>query len=96
MTDHELLKLQEDLYGAMDENEKTVYGMICDSILTTKYPEDYFRRTSLEEQNRHFGCHGDLVITERVREALALYLDDEQEFDAMLEDWDELPEDDEK
>ena len=41
------LKREEELYDAMNESEKKVYGIICDSILTTKNPEDYFRKTSL-------------------------------------------------
>ncbi len=93
-TDEKRRRISEELYDVFDENEKEIYSQIADAILETKFPDDYFRVASLEEMNREFGADGNRVITPRVRLALAVYLDNEQEFDSLMEQWDEIPDDD--
>lgn len=79
----------------MTESERKVYMTIGDTLLDTDYPEDYFRKNSLEEINKHFDGHGETVVTERVRQSLAFLLDEAEWFKGAMDAWDDLPDEDE-
>ena len=88
----EMDRLMEEYWNEMDEKERQVYEVICDSILETDYPPCFFDEHTTQELNAHFGGHDDMIITEKVRCALALYLDEWQMWQGIREHYDELPE----
>lgn len=94
MKSPERLREQEKRYAEMTDSERKVYETIGDTLLDGDYPEDYFRKASLEEINKRFGRHCDMVVTERVRQSLAFLLDEAEWFHGAMEVWDDLPEED--
>jgi len=70
-------KLWDEALAKLGPKEYKVYEKIWNTFNTeaemngTKvdYPEDFFEQ-SVDELNKHFGGHGDMVITENVRKAL--------------------------
>ena len=79
---------------ALSPAETEVFDTIIDYLDTL--PEGFFEDNSVDELNKHFGGHDDMVVTEKVRKALDAQQKLEAMFDAMAEVIGELPEEDEE
>lgn len=79
---------------ALSPAEEEVFNIIIDYLDTL--PDGFFEENSVEQLNKHFGGHDDMVVTEKVRRAL----DAQQKFEAMLDAMGDvvgdLPEEDEE
>lgn len=70
-----LAKEWDNAVEKLNEKESEVYQTILGTFMTNgdtpgvDYPEDFFEQ-SVDVLNKHFGGHGDRVITENVRKAL--------------------------
>ncbi len=73
--------------------EMEVFETLLD--YTETLPEGFFSDKTLEELNEHFGGHDDMVVTEKVRTALDKQQMVDLMMDAMMQIYDDLPEDDE-
>ena len=73
--------------------EGEVFDIIIEYLDTL--PPGFFVNHTLEELNRHFGGHGDMVVTENVRKALDAQQRCELMMDEMIEIYDSLAETDE-
>lgn len=63
-------KMTNDEWAALNDAEKAVYEELVDLETMEKLPPDFFKNKSVDELNKHFGGHDNMVITEKLKEAL--------------------------
>lgn len=88
-----LVKKVNAITNTFSDKEGEVFDTIVEYLDTL--PQGFFAEHSLEELNKHFGGHDDMVVTEKVRKALDAQQKCEAFMDDMLDGYDDLPETDE-
>lgn len=88
----QLAKLSAAAIKRLTPTETEVFETILDYLDTL--PGDFFESNTVDELNKHFGGHDDMVVTENVRNALDLQKKFEDTLDEMADVVGELPEDD--
>ena len=78
---------------SLSKEEEEVFDILIDYLDTL--PPGFFEKNSVEELNKHFGGHDDMMVTEKVRRALDAQQKMELILDEMAEIYDDLPEEDE-
>lgn len=82
-------------HKALTKDELEVVNAIENQMTKTNFPVGYFEDNTLDALNKEFGAHDDVQITKKIADYLSLVHAHVIEMDDMVDQYDDLPEEDE-